>query len=318
MRDTDQQAGHESAQTSYLQPSETLLRAALSALVGLTFACDSEDEPEDTDDPDHEHAREECEPKGGKSGAGESGAAGRESSGGSGGAGGAAGRGGSGSGHVAGDEVEKEISKEDKEYQHSEIAKMCEDRNGYLEQHGSCSGVNTCQGFFYGDWGADGQILEHSCSGANGCAGFNCVIPKRAGEPTATLTGEEIMKLDDKWFKGRAGTYGAKACRQCHISSEFNETIKDYEYDYTKLKMPVQNGSGRTNMETWLKRSAEYQEKIIAFGARSISEDGHARVDMVSYAKLFSKQEIKNVVEHMRKFDPKNVTFKELPKYPRP
>jgi hypothetical protein len=283
-----------------------LLRAALSGLMGLSVACDS-DEPADTADPDEQEPNV-CAPTGGKGG---------QSAADAGDQGGAGGRGEQTSSGMD-EELDKEISTEDVQYAHSEVAKRCEERGGYIEVQGSCSGTATCKGFFYGDWEADSQLIEHSCSGSNGCGGFNCLIPKREGEPTKTLSGEEIMMLDDAWFLERAGQYGAHACRQCHIESMFDESVEDYVYDYTKLRMPVMAGSGRTNMETWLKRSADYQAKAVAFGVRTITEEGHVQSSMVPYAKLFSKQEIENVVEYMRKWDPSNVTFSETRKYPKP
>lgn len=317
MRNSDPVAGPsaETSSTSVAPPrSRQLLRAAIAGLMGLGVACDT-DEPVDSEDPDE---RDQCEPKAGKGGASGQ-AAGSGSSAGKGGSGGAGGAGGSGEQTGEGMEsVDKELSTEDKQYSHSEIAKKCEERGGYLEVQGSCSGTATCQGFFYGDWEEDSQVVEHTCSGSNGCGGFNCLIPKRAGEPTKTLTGEEIMKLDDKWFEDRAGAYGGHACRQCHIESKHDEALDDYVYDYTKLRMLVLPSSGRNNMEAWLKRSADYQEKAIAFGVRTIHEDGHVQSSMAPYAKLFSRQEIKNVVEYMRKWNPNNVTFVETRKYPRP
>ena len=317
MKHLDRSAGARPAESLSIEPSRKLLRAALTGLMGLTVACESDDSP-DSEDPD-EHEREHdaamCEPKAGKGGsAGKS--AGSGGGGGSGGSGGAA-----GSGEQTGegmDELDKEISTEDKQYTHAEIAQKCEERGGYLEVQGSCSGTATCQGFFYGDWEEDSQLIEHSCSGSNGCGGFNCLIPKRETAPMKTLTGEEIMMLDDKWFEERMGGYGGHACRQCHIESAHDETIDDYVYDYTKLRMPVMAGSGRMNMDSWLKRTADYQEKVIAFGMRTITEDGHVQSSMVPYSKVFSKQEIKNVVEYMRKWNPANVTFSETRKYPRP
>ena len=181
---------------------------------------------------------------------------------------------------------------------------------GYTEILGSCSAVNTCQGFTYGDWGEDSQLMEHTCAGSNGCAGLSCLIPSREGA-TGEMTGEEILKLDDAWYEQRAGVYGAKPCRTCHISSKHNDESGDYDYDYTKLRVHVMPGSGR-NANNWTQRSAAYQEKVVAFGSKHISDQGVVVTGMVSYAKLFSKEEIRRVVEHMRAYKPESITIEEL------
>jgi hypothetical protein len=292
-------AGAESRK-ALLRPSNALMGAAMSGLLGLGGGCDDTEPPQEEEDPEsHEHDAEglECEPTAGRSATEDAGIATLDA-------------GSSTSGHLENGEVEKEISTEDVQHTHAELAAMCDQRNGYLEVHGSCSGVNSCQGFFYGDWEADSQLVEHTCSGVNGCAGLSCLVPARE-DSTGDMTGEEIMKLDDEWYTERAGAYGPKACRTCHVVSEFNEDKQDYDYDYTKLKIPVMPNTGR-NASNWLERSPLYQENLITFGARGMTEDGTRYSNMVSYAKLFSKEEIKRVVEYMRSFDSKDITFKEI------
>lgn len=286
---------------SLLRPSNVLMGAAMSGLLGLGAACDDSEAPKEEEDPEsHEHDGEgvKCEPAAGHGAVADAGLsaldAGTTSS----------------SGHLENGEVEKEIRTEDVQHTNAELVEMCNQRNGYLEVHGSCSGVNSCQGFFYGDWEADSQLVEHTCSGVNGCAGLSCLVPTREGS-TGDMTGEEIMKLDDAWYEERAGAYGPKACRTCHVVSEFNEDKGDYDYDYTKLKLPMMPNTGR-NASNWLDRSPLYQENLVAFGASGMTEDGTRYSNMVSYAKLFSKEEIKRVVEYMRSFDPKDITVKEI------
>jgi hypothetical protein len=170
-----------------------------------------------------------------------------------------------------------------------------------VQIHGSCAGVNTCRGFFYGDWDEAAQLIEHTCSGVNGCAGLSCLTT--ADEPDGGgMTGEEIMKLDDAWFEERAGQYGPRPCKTCHIVSSFNEDKQDY--DYSQLKIPVWASSGR-NASNWLKRPAAYQETLVAFGAQGITDEGIRYSNMASYAKLLSKAEIQRVVQYMRSFDPR-------------
>ncbi len=286
-----------------LGPSKLLMTAAMSGLLGMNGACD-DDPPAEQEDPDtrEDAGSIECAAVGGNGGRG--------------------GRGGSGGAADAGpearpdasagpDEVDKEISTSNVQHTYAELTALCNDRKGYVEVLGSCSGVNSCQGFTYGDWGEDSQLIEHTCAGANGCAGLSCVIPARE-ESTRDMTGEEIIKLDDAWYEERGGAYGPKACRTCHIESEHNDATGDYDYDYTKLRVPVMPGSGRT-ANNWTERPAAYQESVVAFGLTHISEkDGSVFTSMVSYAKLFSKEEIRRVVEHMRGYEPENIIIKEL------
>jgi len=289
-------------------PSAALMRAVASGLLGLGMACDDKTPEQEADPERHEHEANLCTPA---ATAGSGGAAGESSTGHDKDA-------GVDSGKVAlsgsTSEADKEISVKDVQLTNAELVKMCDERQGYVQIHGSCSGVNTCRGFFYGDWEADAQLIEHTCSGVNGCSGLSCLTT--AEEPEGGgLTGEEIMKLDDAWFEERAGQYGAKSCKTCHVASEFNEEKQDYEYDFSKLKIPVWASAGRDG-SNWLKRSAAYQESLIAFGAQGITEEGIRYSNMAPYAKLFSKAEIQRVVQYMRGFDAKDITFKEIKLHP--
>jgi hypothetical protein len=270
----------------------------VSGLLGLTAGCDDQDTVREESDPDtetHEHDSEGamCSLATAENGKLDAGAGD-----------------GDGAGHMATEEVEKEISTEDVQHTFSELTGMCDARNGYVQINGSCSGVNTCQGFFYGNWEEDSQLVEHTCAGVNGCAGLSCLIPGREGDE-AGMSAEEILKLDDDWFLERTGAYGPKACKNCHIDSEYSEELQDYVYDYTKLKIPVFASSGR-NLSNWRERPAKYQESLVAFGARGITEDGVPYSNMASYAKLFSKEEIQRVVKYMRDFEPSRITFKDI------
>jgi hypothetical protein len=284
------------------------MRAVASGLLGLGFACDDK-APEQEPDPErHEHDANLCGPA--PTAAGRGAAAGESSTG-------HAQDAGTDSGKVAHggatSEPDKELSKQNVQLTNTELVKMCDERQGYVQIHGSCSGVNTCRGFFYGDWDEDAELIEHTCSGVNGCAGLSCLT---TAEPAGDgMTGEEIMKLDDAWFEERGGQYGPKACKTCHVVSEFNEEKQDYDYDFSKLKVPVWASSGR-NASNWLKRPAAYQEALIAFGAQGITEEGIRYSNMASYAKLFSKVEIQRVVQYMRGFAAKDITFKEIKLHP--
>ena len=51
----------------------------------------------------------------------------------------------------------------------------CQEAGGVVEQHASCGGANSCQGFSY-DLETD-VYTEHTCRGYNTCSGFSCVVP---------------------------------------------------------------------------------------------------------------------------------------------
>jgi hypothetical protein len=51
----------------------------------------------------------------------------------------------------------------------------CDARDGTVELHATCGGVNTCQGFSYDD--ATHELTEHTCRGVNTCSGYSCVVP---------------------------------------------------------------------------------------------------------------------------------------------
>lgn len=291
-----------------VRPSEAWLRAVASGLLGLGVACDSTDPVREEADPvdgAHDQEPENCAPVDGGTPAEATDAATSDA--------GATGTGHNGqTGTTSPDEeVEKELNTENVQHTNTELKQLCDERGGYLENHASCSGVNTCKGFTYGDWDEDAQLIEHTCSGVNGCGGLSCRT--MADEPEGGgLTGKEILELDDTWYEERAGAYGPKSCRTCHIVSEFSEELGDYVYDYTQLKIPVWAKDKRT-AENWTERSVAYQEAAIAFGVAGISvEDGQRYSNMAAYDKLFSKAEIQRVVEYMRGYDPKNITIKEI------
>ncbi len=51
----------------------------------------------------------------------------------------------------------------------------CDARDGTVELHSHCGGVNTCQGISYDD--ATHALTEHTCRGLNTCSGYSCVVP---------------------------------------------------------------------------------------------------------------------------------------------
>jgi hypothetical protein len=284
-------------------PGHTLLRAAVSGLLGVGGVACSEKTSEDAD-PDRTSQSASREEDAGSADEcrGEAPAPVVAD----------AGTGDAAAGKAA--EVDKEISTTDVQYTFAELSEMCDERNGFLQVHGSCGGVSTCRGFSYGDWEEESQLVEHSCSGVNGCAGLSCVLT--AEEPAeGGLTGEEIMKLEDDWFTERAGTYGAKPCKQCHVPSEHNTDTDEYDYDFTKIRLLMWPDSNR-DANNWTARLAKYQEAQVAFGVHGIREDGTPYSNMAPYKDLFSKAEIERVVKYMRDFDPEDIVIDELKEHP--
>jgi len=272
------------ATESISSPSSAMLRAAVSGLLGLTgVACGDDSTTEGDPDP-HEH--DMCEPH---DDAGTPDAGPHEH-----------------------EETEKELGEAELiKLSWEQLNAMCDDRDGYIQTHASCSGVNTCQGFTYGDWGEDAELLEHTCSGVNGCAGLSCVTTAEDGE----LTGEEIMKLEDSYFIERSGQYGAKSCKTCHTPSEFDDEQGAYIYDFTKLRLHMWPDSGR-DATNWTERSAAIQERVVMFGAQGMTEDGIHYSNMAPNNKILSKAEIKRVVEYMRGFAAADIVVEEIKLHP--
>jgi hypothetical protein len=51
----------------------------------------------------------------------------------------------------------------------------CDERDGKVETHPHCGGVNTCKGMSYDV--TTHVLTEHTCRGLNTCAGYSCVVP---------------------------------------------------------------------------------------------------------------------------------------------
>lgn len=51
----------------------------------------------------------------------------------------------------------------------------CDERDGTVELHAHCGGLNTCKGFSYDD--TTHVLSEHTCRALNTCSGYSCVIP---------------------------------------------------------------------------------------------------------------------------------------------
>jgi len=170
------------------------------------------------------------------------------------------------------------------------LEKDCDKLGGMIQVHAACAGSNSCKGFSYGDWGDGSTLTEHTCAGLNGCNGVSCVVlPKDSGK-----TGEEV-------YTGELPPAGPSSCTNCH--AVWNETDAGYEADATKFKLWVLPGSAR-NETNWLDLSVEAQEGIVAFGKTSTLEDGSPIISMMGYHKLYSRAEIKRVVEYIRTLTP--------------
>lgn len=184
---------------------------------------------------------------------------------------------------------EKTISAEQKEYTFAELTKMCDSRGGYVQVHGSCGGVNSCQGFSYGDWGPGAAMLtEHSCSGANGCQGLSCAVL-----PEGKYKDKSGAELYDQVFADTEPS----SCSNCHAPHV------DDVADLTKFIVHVLPGSTR-NETNWLDRTPAEQERVIAFGVHTVLPDGTAMKNMAQYKDVLSRAETERLVAHLRTLTP--------------
>jgi hypothetical protein len=164
----------------------------------------------------------------------------------------------------------------------AELTAECDARGGYTQIHAACAGSNACAGFSYGDWGEDAVLTEHTCAGVNGCNGLSCVVlPADSGK-----TAEQILAAD-------LPEDGPRSCKNCHAE------WTDDGVDTSKFKIYVLGGSGR-DASNWLDVPAAAQERIIAFGKTGVYTDGTAYSHMAAYHKIYSRAEIRRVVQHIR------------------
>ena len=184
---------------------------------------------------------------------------------------------------------EKTISAEQKEYTFAELTKLCDERGGYVQVHGSCGGTNTCRGFSYGDWGPGAAMLiEHSCSGANGCRGLSCAT--LAEGKHKDKTGAELY---DIMFEDTEPS----SCSNCHAPHV------DDVAELDKFIVHVPPGSTRTE-SNWLERTPAEQERVVAFGVHTVLADGTAMKNMAEYKNVLSRAEVERLVAHLRTLTP--------------
>ena len=187
---------------------------------------------------------------------------------------------------------EKSGDSEQKEYTFAALTKKCDDLGGYIQIHSSCSSVNQCKGFSYGDWGADGAtVTEHTCSGVNGCKGLSCVVmPKDQGR-----SGKDILEQKEPFGKA-----GPAPCNYCH-ATDWDEEAGTF--DATKFRV-LQMPEGTRTAANWLDRTQAEQERIVAFGSHGVRADGIAYSIMGAYKDVLSRAEIERVVTYIRTLPP--------------
>ncbi|MFV8749656.1 hypothetical protein ACNOYE_03780 [Nannocystaceae bacterium ST9] len=161
------------------------------------------------------------------------------------------------------------------------LEQECDERGGYVQIHASCSGVNACAGFSYGDWDP-GLLTEHTCKGVNGCNGLSCVILP----PDGGLTGKQVYEAD-------LPETSSRSCKNCHAA------WTDEGVDMTKFKLWLAPGSTRT-IDDWLDLPAEAQARIVAFGKTTQMPDGMVLANMAPYHEIWSRAEIERAVEYIR------------------
>lgn len=191
---------------------------------------------------------------------------------------------------------EKTTSSEQKEYTFAQLTKMCDDRGGYIEIHGSCGGVNSCKGFSYGDWGPDAAILtEHSCTGTNGCLGLSCVLGTAEGK-YAEKSGEDLYGHTE--FEGTV----LNNCSGCHAPG--TDPTDHSKKDLTSFHVYVQPGQTARNEKNWLDMPASAQERMVFFGTHFTDAKGRQVNDMASYKSVLTRKDVERVVAHIRTLKP--------------
>lgn len=169
----------------------------------------------------------------------------------------------------------------------------CETRGGYIQVHAACAGANDCKGFSYGDF-SPGELTEHTCAGANSCTGASCVL----GPTDTGKTGKQVYEQENYPPGGPA------SCLNCHAIWGLKDANgNDLPPDSTKFKLWVLPG-GTRNETNWLELSAEAQEQIVSFGKQERFPDGITLSSMKGYHALWSREEIKRVVAHVRTLTP--------------
>jgi len=197
---------------------------------------------------------------------------------------------------------DKITSEEQKNYKFAELTKKCDERGGYTEIHGACGGVNSCNGFSFGDWGPDAAALtEHSCTGANGCLGLSCVVGLGTESKYGDKSGKEIYEAYE------FGDAEPHDCKGCHApSTDANDHSKK---DLTKFNVYVQPGSTRTE-KNWLDLSAREQALKVFFGTHYTDGKGHQLTTMAAYKSVLTRKEVERVVDYIRTLTPVIQTIK--------
>ncbi len=145
-------------------------------------------------------------------------------------------------------------------------------RPGLIELHAACSAVNTCRGMFYGDWGEDAILTEHSCRAMNWCVGWSCV---EAG-PGIGVPVEEAYQTH---------------CAYCH------------GYDAATPRFDVMVPPGQdpaTVVSDFANLPDERIRSAIAFGKYGITSSGRAYANMPGFVKSWSRQEIDAMVAYVK------------------
>jgi hypothetical protein len=169
---------------------------------------------------------------------------------------------------------------------------LCEARGGIVQTHASCAGANTCAGI---SWHSpSGKLSEHSCRAANSCAGMSCVdLPEDRG-----LTGAQILE-------GSAETSmeGSEVqCNFCHGEGK------------TAFVLPIPpDANAETYVTAFQNKSDRALMGAIAFGLHGISADGTAYANMPGFYKVYSLEEMKRLVTHLRSLPLQTKNWRAVP-----
>jgi hypothetical protein len=142
----------------------------------------------------------------------------------------------------------------------------CLGRGGVVQIHATCAGNNACRGMSFNKWSK--QLTEHTCKGLNSCGGASCVV----------LPGDQ----------GRTGAelYEESCGSMCHGDGFTVYVAPGTEHEAAMARFTA--------------RTPEAHVRIIAFGARGMTDAGTAYANMPGFHEKMSRAEIERLVAHLR------------------
>jgi hypothetical protein len=179
----------------------------------------------------------------------------------------------------------------DKSLTLASFSTLCEARGGIVQTHASCAGANTCAGVSFHS--PSGKLSEHSCRAANSCAGMSCVdLPEDRGLTGAQiLEGVEVESMDG----------GQAQCNFCHGEGK------------TAFVLPIPPDADAAAYTTAFQNKSDLALMgAIAFGIHGV-KDGTPYANMPGFYKVYSLEEMKRLVTHLRSLPLQTKTWRAVP-----